>query len=204
MTRDRIHSVITEGIDLEMTVALGGFVNAVCGKRWIPTLVGDNELAGLPKCTDCFPTDVRRKASVKTDAPVPHFVYRHYDAIGRLVYVGITNNPVTRLKTHRKSSWWFEQVTSSRMTVFPDRSYGLTKEREAIRVERPRWNVKGRWSTRSDIWTPDDYTDLRHAILQAIDTTHGVHTDNTRKLVADIDAELEARFGVTALNRRPA
>jgi hypothetical protein len=44
------------------------------------------------------------------------FVYRTYDALGRLLYVGVTRNPRQRFAYHRASAAWFGDVASVRMT----------------------------------------------------------------------------------------
>jgi predicted GIY-YIG superfamily endonuclease len=203
-----VHIVDSPGVDLELAIALEHTVRALCGRMWVPSLSGD-ELAGIPSCTACSSLDVARRPKSRGPRKVdvdrkPNFVYRCYDSSGRLIYVGCTVNPGKRMKEHGKSSWWADQVAVTRVIVFPDRRYALLKEREAIGEERPRWNVKGRWPYRDERWTAEDYVDFRHAIIQAIETTHGVYGTRSAQLFAEIDAELAARFGVTALSRRPA
>ena len=63
----------------------------------------------------------------------------------------------------------------------------------------PRCNVKGRWHVTQPRghWTEQDYIDFRWAITQSINTTHGVYGINTKKLIAQIDAELMSRYGVS-------
>ena len=192
-------------VDVEMAVALGLPITAICGKRWVPTKYGKSELAGIPECPTCMPAPKRRKLpkrqAGRTD-PKPHYVYRCYDATGALLYVGCTNNPVARLAQHRKSSWWFERTATTRLLVFPNRLYALDRERQAIAEEMPLCNVKGRWQHRGDHWTADDYMTFRSAVINAIESTHGVYGTNTTKMLADLDAELLARFGITAMKRR--
>lgn len=201
--RNRVHSV-TQEQDAKMAAALGTFVTAQCGYRWIPEKF-DDECSGLKRCDECFPPEKAKKSRGprfgNAKANQPHFVYRCYDTSGRLIYVGCTNNPPARLASHRKSSWWFDQTKNVRVIVFPDRAYALAKERMAIGEERPRWNVKCRWSSRDDRWGVDDYVDFRRAVTQAIDTTHGVYSERVYALLAAVDDELLERFGVTSIRR---
>lgn len=94
----------------------------------------------------------------------PHYVYRCYDADGRLIYVGCTVNPNRRIAWHRNSSWWGHQIDAVRNRVYPDRPTALMRERQAIAAEQPRWNTKSRWAHR-DGWCAQDYRDYYRAYL---------------------------------------
>lgn len=197
MSRLLAHSVIDD-VDVEMAIVLGSPVTAVCGKRWVPTLHGD-EVAALPDCPSCHPPRRGRKSAkgqVKTAIKKqsrPNFVYRCYDADGRLIYVGCTATPNKRLRDHAKNSWWATQIAQVRVVVFPDRQYALAKEREAIETEGPRWNVKGRWAARSN-WAPEDYVDY----LTAIRSGAVIIGTYSTKHLAEVQAELDAVRGVGA------
>lgn len=112
---------------------------AECGQVWIP---GDEgEVAPLPICLRC---EVRHGQSIgRWQAPRTTFVYRCYDVEGRLLYVGCTTDPKTRLEAHRKNAWWWFQMSRTRLLVFEDRAYALAKESDAIAGEKPLWNVRG-------------------------------------------------------------
>ena len=71
-----------------------------------------------------------------------HALYRHYDKTGRLLYVGITNDPGRRWEQHRGKAWWTE-VVNTKIEHFPDRTSVLEAERRAIVSERPWWNISG-------------------------------------------------------------
>lgn len=76
-----------------------------------------------------------------------HWVYRHYDAADRLLYVGCTSLPKTGPRRHRGKSWWPQVVR----TVFSDPlSYwaARTVEHRAIANEHPLHN-KRRWGALS-------------------------------------------------------
>lgn len=137
-----VHTVDAADVDLDLAIALGIEVTAVCGKRWVPTLSGD-ELAGLDECPTCKPMTVRRHLTGVEDQR-PHYVYRYYDSAGALLYIGCTVNPRARDKQHRASSSWYSEVASVRRIVFPNRWYARQREREAIQAEHPAHNVRMR------------------------------------------------------------
>lgn len=132
-----------------------------CGIAWIPGPA--HETDALPLCPSCEAAQ-RRAIPLRFRRPTqPTYVYRHFDADGRLIYVGCTVSPPQRLEQHRQNSWWFDQVARTRMIVFPNRDYALEMERQAIAQENPRWNVRGR--DRS-LWTADDYRDAHFAMVR--------------------------------------
>ncbi|MFI2663253.1 hypothetical protein [Micromonospora carbonacea] len=67
-------------------------------------------------------------------------LYRHYDAEGRLLYVGVTFNPGHRASGHRAYAEWIDQATTFTGTWFPTRAEALAAEKEAIRAEKPIYN----------------------------------------------------------------
>lgn len=70
-----------------------------------------------------------------------HALYRHYDADGVLLYVGITNDPGKRWNQHRGDKAWWEEVKLTRLEHFASRPEVLAAEKRAISDERPRWNI---------------------------------------------------------------
>src|SRR5690606_6831850 len=68
-------------------------------------------------------------------------LYRHFDAEGRLLYVGISLNAFSRLMQHRRDSVWFRQIASVTIEWFPTRGKAVDAEVQAIRNERPLHNV---------------------------------------------------------------
>lgn len=73
----------------------------------------------------------------------PTILYRMFDADDQLLYVGVTCNPPQRWKGHRAFSRWWTLVERKELHTYPDRSAALTAERDAIRAERPIYNVTG-------------------------------------------------------------
>lgn len=74
-------------------------------------------------------------------AAVPTALYRHYDANGTLLYVGISTSVMMRLAQHRWGSHWFTRVVRVTIEWLPTREAALNAEREAIRKECPECNT---------------------------------------------------------------
>lgn len=68
-------------------------------------------------------------------------LYRAFDQNGTLLYVGISLDTLRRLTQHRTSSAWFSDYRRLTRETFATREIALAKEAEAIRTERPVWNV---------------------------------------------------------------
>jgi predicted DNA-binding transcriptional regulator AlpA len=67
-------------------------------------------------------------------------LYRHYDARGRLLYVGISLSAITRLSAHRNGSHWSDQICRIEIDTFDDRNVAIAAERRAIQEESPIYN----------------------------------------------------------------
>src|SRR5690348_12204641 len=72
---------------------------------------------------------------------IPTSLYRHYARDGTLLYVGISLSWPARTRAHAHYSEWFAQVTRVEIELLPSREAALTAEREAIKAERPKFNV---------------------------------------------------------------
>jgi hypothetical protein len=68
-------------------------------------------------------------------------LYRHYDADGVLLYVGISLNSIARLRTHKHSASWFSKIQRIEIEHFPDLRTAQQAEKTAISVECPKHNV---------------------------------------------------------------
>lgn len=90
-------------------------------------------------------TDLDRSAPPCPD-PVPsdelHVLYRFFDAEDQLLYVGITADPGTRWKVHSKQKPGWRQVIRVSLEHFDSRVDLEAAEIEAIKTERPLWNIK--------------------------------------------------------------
>lgn len=70
----------------------------------------------------------------------PTALYRHFDADGVLLYVGITGNPKRRLYEHKCRSRWAEQIDRVTVKWMPDLATARDAERIAIAKEGPLFN----------------------------------------------------------------
>lgn len=71
-------------------------------------------------------------------------LYRHFDAAGALLYVGISLNSIQRTAQHKHGARWFEQIAHITIEWHSARETALTAEAIAIAKERPKWNIAGR------------------------------------------------------------
>jgi len=70
-------------------------------------------------------------------------LYRHYDADGALLYVGIALSPLARLAQHRASAWVHE-IARVEIDWHETREAALEAERQAIIEKNPKHNKAGR------------------------------------------------------------
>lgn len=78
----------------------------------------------------------------ETPTVIPHVLYRHYDAHGTLLYVGISQwrQRKTRQTTHACESRWWAFVECTEFEDFDDEKPARAAEVEAIKTERPIFN----------------------------------------------------------------
>ena len=69
-----------------------------------------------------------------------HYVYRAFDAVGHLLYIGCTVNPSGRMTQHRRSSEWWEFVSRLEVQTFSSRSEARAAEEQAINTEGAYFN----------------------------------------------------------------
>ena len=74
----------------------------------------------------------------------PHFLYRQFDAAGRLLYVGITSLPEDRERNHKARSPWGAEIATTTRQEFPNRRAALVAEGLAIFAENPAHNRQRR------------------------------------------------------------
>jgi len=72
----------------------------------------------------------------------PCALYRHYDADGVLLYVGVSANPKRRLWEHKCRTEWAAQVVWSETVWFDDKLSALAAEAEAVATCCPQFNKK--------------------------------------------------------------
>lgn len=73
----------------------------------------------------------------------PTELYRHYNAKGRLLYVGISLATAARTAQHKASASWWDEVAKITIQRFPDRDAALKAEQAAIKGEHPLYNRQG-------------------------------------------------------------
>ncbi|MDX3520761.1 GIY-YIG nuclease family protein [Streptomyces scabiei] len=67
-------------------------------------------------------------------------VYRLRDRKGRLLYVGISNDPEFRWRQHQSVKPWWSDVSAKEVTWYDTRALALQAEAEAIHAEQPLYN----------------------------------------------------------------
>jgi hypothetical protein len=67
-------------------------------------------------------------------------LYRHFNAQGQLLYVGLSLNAVARLAQHREKSFWFSQISRVEIEWHKSREHAAYAEALAIRDEAPLYN----------------------------------------------------------------
>lgn len=72
----------------------------------------------------------------------PHFLYRHFDSRGRLLYVGISCHLLNRTSNHESLKEWFRRVRRIDLTPYKSRRAALNAETIAINSENPALNVR--------------------------------------------------------------
>lgn len=74
-------------------------------------------------------------------APPKVALYRHYDAAGTLLYIGISLKPIRRLETHGHHSSWAASIARIEVEWLGTQEAAAAAEVMAIRNERPAHNV---------------------------------------------------------------
>lgn len=92
----------------------------------------------------------------------PCALYRYFDGADELVYVGISNDPGTRLGQHRLDKPWWDDVVTAKIQRYPDRASALAAERIAIRDEHPRYNIVHNGPRRDAGWPAEAMADCCH------------------------------------------
>jgi predicted DNA-binding transcriptional regulator AlpA len=78
------------------------------------------------------------------DKTLPCELYRWFSADGSLLYVGISLSSVARAFQHRSEAVWYREACSMTIERCASVKEALSREAEAIRAERPRYNIRGR------------------------------------------------------------
>lgn len=90
-------------------------------------------------------TTVLEKEHGEVNHITEHVLYRVFDDHNVLLYVGITNDPVLRFRTHRhEKPWWKQHVHTAKFEYFYNRADLEAAEKYAIRHENPVYNIASR------------------------------------------------------------
>lgn len=84
-------------------------------------------------------------------------VYFMYDERATLLWVGMTVNLKDRIRTHERSSHWFEWVTSIGMTDPMTHGEATVHERRQITMHRPVFNTRDNPAHHADPYRPVRY-----------------------------------------------
>ncbi len=68
-------------------------------------------------------------------------LYRYYDSVGVLLYIGESLSAVSRLSQHKTKPWW-QEITNIKMEHYSSKENVKKAEREAIETENPKYNVQ--------------------------------------------------------------
>lgn len=68
-------------------------------------------------------------------------LYRHFDAAGALLYVGISICALRRTSQHMQTAKWSDRIRRIEIESFASREAALAAEKAAIIDERPAFNV---------------------------------------------------------------
>jgi hypothetical protein len=68
-------------------------------------------------------------------------LYRHFDADGRLLYVGISMSAMVRQGQHKRHAPWFLSIATIRLEWYGSRGAAESAERKAIETEKTLHNV---------------------------------------------------------------
>lgn len=129
-----------------------------------------------------------------------HYLYRHFNTEGRLLYVGISRDASKRLAQHRAHAPWFDEIATVDVTAFETREKAAEAERRAIQKERPVHNVFGSpWSANASrpkrgvslVWNVTPSTRL------AVKTLASRRHVSLEALLFEAVADLFAKYDVT-------
>jgi hypothetical protein len=117
-------------------------------------------------------------------------LYRHLDADGNLLYVGVSVNALTRLSGHRSVSHWYDNIATVEIVKYPTRVAALAAENEAILNDEPEHNIsrgKQWWGAYRSPKQTDAARAAREALLGSI-VFHPIYSTSAAAMVLDMSA----------------
>lgn len=129
-------------------------------------------------------------------------LYRHFDADGALLYVGISNSAFKRLDQHKAASHWAMDIARVEMKWFETREEAISAEREAIRNESPRHNIRHHQPAK---FTPSGAPRTLMAALEALGLEYATGV-LPREFAADIQSLMDEaqRQAMSIIDRGPS
>jgi predicted GIY-YIG superfamily endonuclease len=91
-------------------------------------------------------------------------LYRHFNASGELLYVGISLNSVARLAQHRDRSAWFGEIVRIEIEAFETKEAAIQAEIIAIWKERPKYNIRHQYAAPTVSIAPSTFTDIAEVL----------------------------------------
>lgn len=70
----------------------------------------------------------------------PHALYRYFDPVGTLLYIGCSLEPFSRLQVHHTIQDWWRDIATVKIEWHPDWYAARRAEAVAIVAEVPRYN----------------------------------------------------------------
>ncbi|WIB72599.1 GIY-YIG nuclease family protein [Curtobacterium sp. MCBD17_026] len=131
--------------------------------------------------------------------PKACYLYRFYDADDALLYVGITNDVVTRFRVHRRQSTWWTAALRCDWRVYGSRESAAAAEAAAIQLEKPRHNaIQPPVPAPAMSAAATDRADLLRALDEVARLRSEVWTERTARLLAEAECtDLRREAGVT-------
>ncbi len=162
------------------------------------------------------PAKARRWSAPRTVDPADPFtpnsnaVYRLYNAVDALLYVGISDHPKRRFGEHHDDKPWWREVHRWEVEWFPNRALAEAEEATAIRDEVPAFNLKGIPTALDDVDLHRVWTDHFRRYRPNSDDLIELH-DNAAKIrslqqwpQARLPMTLDAAEGLYAWARQQA
>ena len=69
------------------------------------------------------------------------YLYRHFNVVNQLLYVGVTASPGSRIHEHAANSGWFDKISNITIERYDTKDLALAAERLAIENESPKYNI---------------------------------------------------------------
>jgi hypothetical protein len=106
-------------------------------------------------------------------------LYRHFDAAGALLYVGISDALSERDRHHRATAHWHSQVHRTETEWCLSREHALALEAVAIRFEKPAHNIRHKQSepVPGSDFSPTDLLNIWPSRRDVFDDARAVYPD---------------------------